>query len=202
MKKSLIGSAFVTVLLLFIGSCSNDPCKGVTCQNGGTCQSGSCNCPAGYSGSSCQTINTPTSMAVTQITVTGFPSLNPSGNDWNSGGTGQSNASGYANIYPVIIDGSGSVLYSGSQNTVTNATFQSSYTFTPSAPIALSNPAASYSLVLYNSQAGCATCVGSDPTMGTTVWTPFTAGQSIGFPTAITATGGGVSWQLTVTYTH
>ncbi len=29
-------------------------CEGVTCQNGGTCVNGSCNCPAGYYGSRCE----------------------------------------------------------------------------------------------------------------------------------------------------
>ncbi|MDD3669050.1 MAG: calcium-binding EGF-like domain-containing protein [Alphaproteobacteria bacterium] len=29
-------------------------CEGITCQNGGTCKNGSCNCPAGYYGSRCE----------------------------------------------------------------------------------------------------------------------------------------------------
>jgi len=43
------GSAFV------LTSCTQDLCKDVVCQNGGTCVSGNCNCPAGYEGDSCQT---------------------------------------------------------------------------------------------------------------------------------------------------
>jgi hypothetical protein len=141
-------------------------------------------------------------MTITSITVTGFPQLQPNGNDWNSGGTGQSNASGFANIYPVVTDASGNTLYNFSQNTVTNAAYQSSYTFTPSTPITIANPTASYNLAIYNSLAGCASCSGSDPSMGFTTWVPFTAGQTVGFPSTITATGGGVSFQLAVTYTH
>lgn len=38
-------------------SCSKDNCKGVTCSNGGTCNStdGSCTCSTGYEGTTCQT---------------------------------------------------------------------------------------------------------------------------------------------------
>ena len=44
--------------LMYLNSCKKaaaDPCKGVTCQNGGTCTSGTCSCPNGYSGSDCST---------------------------------------------------------------------------------------------------------------------------------------------------
>lgn len=36
-------------------SCTKDECKSVTCLNGGTCSGGSCTCPTGWLGSSCQT---------------------------------------------------------------------------------------------------------------------------------------------------
>lgn len=38
-----------------ITSCTPDKCKGVTCQNGGTCSKGNCNCATGYEGANCQT---------------------------------------------------------------------------------------------------------------------------------------------------
>ena len=48
--------ATTTVLLalplLFLSSCL-DPCKDVSCQNGGECNDGNCDCPAGFEGSDC-----------------------------------------------------------------------------------------------------------------------------------------------------
>ncbi len=39
------------------GSCNPCvlPCDTIVCQNGGTCNNGNCNCPAGYTGNRCQT---------------------------------------------------------------------------------------------------------------------------------------------------
>ncbi len=52
-----------TALLLGITGCKKDkdneevidPCDGVTCLNGGTCDNGACLCPAGYEGLDCGT---------------------------------------------------------------------------------------------------------------------------------------------------
>lgn len=35
---------------------SNDPCNKMVCKNGGVCFKGTCTCPAGYDGDSCQTV--------------------------------------------------------------------------------------------------------------------------------------------------
>ena len=35
-------------------SCKKDPCKGVSCQNGGTCSDGNCNCSLPWEGSRCE----------------------------------------------------------------------------------------------------------------------------------------------------
>ncbi len=45
-------SAFCAVLYT---SCTKDACKGVTCQNGGTCSGGNCTCVTGYEGTNCET---------------------------------------------------------------------------------------------------------------------------------------------------
>ena len=50
----------MATLALFAGvlsfsSCKTDPCKDITCQNGGVCESGLCTCAAGYEGDKCET---------------------------------------------------------------------------------------------------------------------------------------------------
>ncbi len=47
-------SAFCAVLYT---SCSKDKCKDVTCQNGGTCNDGTCTCTTGYEGTNCETLS-------------------------------------------------------------------------------------------------------------------------------------------------
>ena len=45
----------VLSLLLCLSSCKKDPCKDITCQNGGTCNdTGLCECAAGYEGTMCE----------------------------------------------------------------------------------------------------------------------------------------------------
>lgn len=41
---------------VFLNSCKKDKCKDVTCENGGTCDDGKCNCVEGTEGDKCQTI--------------------------------------------------------------------------------------------------------------------------------------------------
>jgi hypothetical protein len=52
MKKILF--AFLTAGMFVFSSCA-DECKDVTCENGGTCNEGVCECPAGYVGDLCET---------------------------------------------------------------------------------------------------------------------------------------------------
>lgn len=50
-----IAVVFCTLLTVFYASCKTDSCKGVVCQNGGTCMiDGSCQCGA-YTGTRCET---------------------------------------------------------------------------------------------------------------------------------------------------
>lgn len=51
-KVSILG-AFAFAMVLFAGC--DDPCKDVTCLNGGTCLEGTCECPTGYEGVDCGT---------------------------------------------------------------------------------------------------------------------------------------------------
>jgi hypothetical protein len=47
------------VTVIACGKKSSDPCSGVTCNNGGTCSSGKCNCPSGFAGPTCDSCTTP-----------------------------------------------------------------------------------------------------------------------------------------------
>ncbi len=58
MKKNLtlgIATVLFAIISLTISSCTTDKCEGVICQNGGTCNDGSCACTTGYEGTNCQT---------------------------------------------------------------------------------------------------------------------------------------------------
>jgi hypothetical protein len=80
-------------------ACNKDECKDVVCQNGGTCVSGTCACPTGYEGTTCQTesrskflkqytvtascqatyvatITAASGTDVTKVTITNFANLN------------------------------------------------------------------------------------------------------------------------------
>jgi hypothetical protein len=59
MRKAYVSSAFLLTnvifgLLLLLAGCS-DPCDEVNCLNGGTCADGTCVCPEGFTGVSCET---------------------------------------------------------------------------------------------------------------------------------------------------
>lgn len=48
-----------TFCLIMYSSCSkssSDPCSGITCLHGGACTAGTCTCPTGYEGTTCQTL--------------------------------------------------------------------------------------------------------------------------------------------------
>lgn len=46
----------LTAVLLLFAACGGDPCKDVSCQNGGDCLEGTCECPPEYEGNLCQYI--------------------------------------------------------------------------------------------------------------------------------------------------
>ena len=50
----IIGLAIALFGALTLQSCKKDPCKNVTCQNGGTCQDGNCRCSLPWEGSKCE----------------------------------------------------------------------------------------------------------------------------------------------------
>ena len=58
--KNIVFSALLAIgafsAVTFI-ACNKDECDGVVCNNGGTCVSGTCSCPVGYEGTTCQTLS-------------------------------------------------------------------------------------------------------------------------------------------------
>jgi hypothetical protein len=50
----IIGLAMALFGALTLQSCKKDPCKNVSCQNGGTCQDGNCRCSLPWEGSKCE----------------------------------------------------------------------------------------------------------------------------------------------------
>ncbi len=101
--KNIAFSALLTISALgaiTYTACNKDECKGVQCNNGGTCVTGGvCSCPTGWEGSSCQTetrakfakqynvtascqasyiatITAASGTDVTKVTITNFANLN------------------------------------------------------------------------------------------------------------------------------
>jgi len=60
----------------------SDPCDGVSCLNGGTCNDGSCACPAGYFGSNCASLDLNVSITIKSIVISNYPQTF-NGNAWD-----------------------------------------------------------------------------------------------------------------------
>ena len=85
-SKSILLTAVITAILfgaIVFNSCSKSNnnnatptnlCANIACQNGGTCASGVCSCPTGYTGTLCQTLSTTSiefdNKTYTPITIT------------------------------------------------------------------------------------------------------------------------------------
>ena len=49
-----IQSTVWILTLLLLSSCAKDLCEGISCENGGTCVEGDCQCPEGFQGNFCE----------------------------------------------------------------------------------------------------------------------------------------------------
>ncbi len=146
-------------------ACNKDECKGVQCNNGGTCVSGTCQCTTGYEGPNCSTLMTAkfikTWTAPSDQNVASGVKLNPytciivQGTTLNSVviGTGfydnffQHTINGTVNGTTLTVptqspDGTANYSVSGSATYNTNGSLTWTYTITP--PAGSSNPTKNY----------------------------------------------------------
>lgn len=121
-------STLIILLCLIIFSCKkdaediqNDLCKGIICNNGGTCVNGDCNCPPQWTGTDCSQQKTPTNLVLKSIHVNKFPPTDANGAGWDF--------SDGPDMYIVISSGS-TVLYTSPSYlnvTTANAIFNINY---------------------------------------------------------------------------
>ncbi len=96
MKNLIYVLTFTLVISIGFTSCSKkDPCEGLACLNGGTCEDGTCACPSGYEGSLCETESLPKTINISSIKVTKVPTTKADGSKWDADGT-------QPDIFPVI----------------------------------------------------------------------------------------------------
>jgi hypothetical protein len=173
---SILLSLFITIL--FLDSCKKDdkdnPCASITCENGGTCNNGTCDCPSGYSGNKCQTLTNPcanvtclnggtcsvgicncpagytgancgTQKTPTKIRVV---KIEVNGFPATDNGAGWDLTSG-ADIYPAIYRVSPSAFVWESDTYIENAAANLTHTFIPNPPV-LINPNVEYLFALFD----------------------------------------------------
>jgi hypothetical protein len=145
LKSTFMWLIIFSISLIAVSSCSKDedtdnPCASVTCENGGTCVNGSCDCPAGYGGNRCQTQKTPSKIRITKIQTTGFPST-------DSGGAGWDLTSG-ADLTLLISDASSNTIWE-SDVYYEDASPSITYEFIPNPPLLLS-PNTNYNMEVYD----------------------------------------------------
>jgi len=102
------------IIVALIGCAKEkDPCEGKTCENGGTCFDGACNCPHPWTGENCTQQITPILITIGGVEITKLPPTDGNGAGWdlNNG----------PDIY-VVVKQNTTVLLSTENNWVQNAT--------------------------------------------------------------------------------
>lgn len=211
---------FLIFSLLLLSGCTDDddPCEAIVCLNGGTCESGVCDCPQGYSGVQCEVFdaceevvcfNDGTCVNGVCDCAEGYtgPScasqiipqsisisrIDVTGFPQNQpNGTSWDSASG-PDIYPEL--SKGAVVIWETTDFIQNAVSGQDYTFELSPSEALTAPTDEYTLSLLDFDD-----VEGDDSMGAVTFTPYNSTN--GFPTEINVDdGSGLAFTIYVFYT-
>lgn len=189
-KSLLFAAAYIITLvgITSLFSCKKedkakpDPCKGIVCYNGGYCVNGSCSCPQGYTGPSCETQVTPARIKISSIKVTRFP-LNDNGSNWD--------LFDGPDIY-IELSRNGTIITKS--NYASNAIFNTPYNFIWTTPIDISDMYSQYTIRLYDDDG-----IDTPDYMGGILFYIYSSKNK--FPTQITLDAGGtVAFVFTVSY--
>lgn len=181
MKKIL--ALLIFALTLFTCNKEDDPCSGITCENGGVCINGACDCPERYTGPDCSDQVTPVRIIIKNITVENFPPTEPNGAGWD------------------LLDGADIYIqvYKGNAEIYTSPTFYEDanpnlrYTFVPSNFLSFDAPKDRYSILLYDYDD-----FDADDFMGGIEFTPYD--NQNGFPATLSVELGQIKFEMEVEY--
>ncbi len=88
----IVRSLCYVLIFFLIVSCNKEDdssigkCGSVVCLNGATCVDKTCLCPTGFSGITCETVDTPVSIIVRTVGLTNFPQKDSNNENWDPDG--------------------------------------------------------------------------------------------------------------------
>lgn len=173
---------FTLVVMLFL-ACGKNEKNCPTCENGGTCIQGQCQCPIGWTGEFCQIEQAPTSMKIITVKLTKWPAADQQGAGWD--------LLDGPDIYLIIKDGA-TILYKS--NSFQNAVQGQSLVFV--ANTVIDTPDRAISFEIWDNDSGITT----DDFMGGIQTIPYQ--QGFKFPQSIILQCAGciVQMELSVQY--
>lgn len=141
---------------------------------------------------SCQKEKTPTTMTITGVRITQFPSTDAGGASWDLG-------SG-ADLYVQITNSSGTVLFDSDyfEDAVSGGT-GSGYLYTPTSPVNITCPTCQYTLSLYDYDE-----LDADDFIGSYSFRPYTAGdnEENSSSQAVLYSASGAAFAVNFTYSY
>lgn len=87
MRKIIQSLLLILFISSFIACAKKDPCEDITCINGGICETGTCKCPVGYEGTTCEKESLPKAIKVTAIKFLKIPAKKSDGSNWDTDNT-------------------------------------------------------------------------------------------------------------------